>query len=126
VTRLRLATVGPAAEVGDGALRALALALRPILDELGALERRDEVLLDVASVLPAKDRRHAYKACRTGALANASKLGRRWLARRSEIDTWLRTLGPRLVVPASTEDEDKVDRAIRRLAAPGRRRRRAG
>jgi hypothetical protein len=106
--------------------RAMADVLRPIL-ELGAPAQGDDAqLVDVAGVLPPKDRRHVYRACRTGAIANAAKLGRRWLARRSDVDAWLRTLGPRLVVPASTEDEDKVDRAIRRLAAPGRRRRRAG
>jgi hypothetical protein len=118
----RLRVVATKTEVGTDAIRALAVALLPYLRELGALEQRDGELADVAGVVPLP-RRVVYAACRSGAIAGASRVARRWLATRSAIDAWLRARGPRLV--QAEHDDDELEATRRRLTSPARRRRSA-
>jgi hypothetical protein len=108
----------PQPDAGAEAVRALARALLPHLRELLASEHRGEDLVEVAAVVPLP-RRLVLAACRRGDVPAAVKRGRRWLANRAAIDTWLRAKGPR-ALPAP-EDEDDLEPLRRSLARSGRR-----
>lgn len=99
-------------------LRARACLLEQLAEidrELAALEHgSDGPLVDVLAVLPGP-RRSILAACRTGAIASASKLGRRWCAPQSAIDDFLRARGPR-VVQAHDRDEDDLEDLRRELS----------
>jgi len=113
--RLALAERGPA-DAGAEALRVLAVALVPYMREFLAAENRGGELVDVLATVPAP-RRTVTRACRTGAIAGAAKVGRRWLAARKDIDVWLRSIGPRpLTKPNDGEDELEP---LRRFLARG-------
>jgi hypothetical protein len=112
--------VVPTADTAATALRALAAALLPHLRDLLAAEKDAETLLDVAQTVPLS-RRVLFAACRRGELVSF-KRGRSWVARRKDIDNWLRLGAPHLV-PASEED-DELEPIRRSLTCPERRRRR--
>jgi hypothetical protein len=90
--------------------------------------RADEAdLVDVVQAVPAP-KRVLMRACRTGEIIGACRVGRRWLASRAAVESWLRAHGPRLVA-APSKDADELDYLRSALAVPYRpatRRRRAG
>jgi hypothetical protein len=102
-------------DVGTEALRALAIALAPHLRECLAVEQREGELVDVARAVPLP-RRTVYGACRRGDLV-ALKRGRRWLATREAVESWLRKGGPRLV--AAPDDDGDLDDVRRSLMRQG-------
>jgi hypothetical protein len=106
----------------SSALRILALALLPYIEELLSVQRQNDGLVDVCGAVPGP-RRTIMAACRRGDIVGAVRVGRRWLAPRAGIDTWLRARGPRNV-PSPHGDEDDLESVRRSLATPGRRRRR--
>src|SRR5580692_3909036 len=116
---LRLAAPSNA-DAGPVALRALAEALAPHLRDLLDGARVEGELVDVLATVPAP-RRSVLAACRSGAIAGASRVGRRWLASRGAVEAWLRVCGPRAVA-TPTDDEDDLESVRRSLATPGRRR----
>jgi len=120
----RLALVGDAlpADAGAAALDALADALLPRLRARLAAEAHAGELVDVVATIPAP-KRALQRACRTGAIVGATRVGRRWLAPRASVDAWLRAIGPRPVAKAGDEG-DALQRMRARLARP--RGRRAG
>ena len=116
----RLALVkGAPADAGAAALRSMAVALLPYLRELLEGEHRSEDLVDVVASVPAP-KRTVMRACRTGAIAGASRVGRRWLAPRASVDKYLQARGPKAVANVSDED-DGLEALRRRIAAGGRR-----
>jgi hypothetical protein len=123
--RLALAA-RPGTDAGGDALRALAVALVPILQELLQVERTGAELVEVAAVVPLP-RRAVCRACREGRVEGARRVGRRWLAARSAVDEWVRSCGPRVVPPADDRADDEVEAMLASLVRPSRpRRRRAG
>lgn len=96
----------------------LAEALAALLQPAGS-DDSDE-LVDVLAHVPGP-RRATMRACRDGAIVGASRVGRRWLARRAAVDAWLRTLGPRLVPAADDDDEAALGELAARIARGGRR-----
>jgi hypothetical protein len=61
------------------------------------------------------------RACRSGAIVGAVRVGRRWLAPRASVQAWLRSMGPRsLTTPKDGGDDLEPLRAA--LARPARRR----
>ncbi len=124
-----------APDAGGDALRALAVALAPHLQQLLLAQQHDQEFVDVLGMLPAPERkpggkerhrvgieRAALRACRSGAIEGASKVGRRWLAPRSAVLTWLRSQGPRPVI-SPADQGDGLDALRARLATPRRSRR---
>lgn len=77
-------------ETETAVLRALAAALLPYLRELLAFEQRGAELVDVADMVPLP-RRQVFRACRSGAIVGASRVGRRWLATRGAVEAWVRS-----------------------------------
>jgi hypothetical protein len=110
----------PPADAGAEAVRVLAHALLPYLRELLAAERSGEDLLEVAAVVPLP-RRLVLAACRRGDVPGAVKRGRRWLASRAAIETWLRAKGPQSL-PERTVEEDDLEPLRRSLARAGKKR----
>ncbi len=124
-------------------LRALVLAAVPELAELLASAGPDGQLVDVLNMLPPSERkpggdgrhrigvaRAAVTACRSGAIAGAAMVGRRYVAPRSSVLAWLRAQGPR-PLPAPVDKAgmgDELEDLRRSLARPERPRtkRRAG
>ena len=118
----RLALVGAAKPDAEGeALRALAVALAPLLRDLLASEAHQSALVDVLASVPGP-RRSVMGACRSGAIEGAARVGRRWLAPRSAVDAWLRSQRPRALPTAKEGDGDELERLRARLARPARRR----
>jgi hypothetical protein len=111
--RLQLAA---APNAGSDALRVLAVALLPYLLELIAIDRRDDELCDVLQTIPGPPRRSILRDCRSGAIANASCIGRRWIAPRASIAAYLRDRAPRVVPRAAADDLEAVRE---RLLRPG-------
>ncbi len=106
----------------DALARALAPRIAPLIARLLGLAPREDHLVDVARAIPAP-RKTLYRACREGGIQGAAVVGRRWLARQSAIDDYLRARGPR-VVEDSDEDGDEFEELRARFArpVPGRRR----
>lgn len=81
-------------------MRALALALAPyllpILREELVRGAGGDALVDVLEHVHAP-KRTVMRACRTGAIDGATKIGRRWLAPKVSVDAWAQKLGPRVV-----------------------------
>jgi hypothetical protein len=103
--------MAPETETESAALRALAGALLPYLREFIALEQRDRELVDVAATLPLP-RRLLFRACRSGAIAGAARIGRRWLATRGAVEAWARSKSP----PVPGAYEDHLQEMRKRLA----------
>lgn len=99
-------------------LRSLAAALAPFLREHLDAERGDGAIVDVLEFVPGS-RRTIQRACRTGAIEGARKVGRRWVATRGAIDGWLRSCGPRLVPSTAKRDGDDLESMRERLARGG-------
>lgn len=78
------------------ALRAQAAALLAVADALESADRDTEpdpwvgVVSYVKGAVPA---RVANAACACGQVTNATKRGKRWIARRSDVDAWLSSAG---------------------------------
>jgi len=112
--------------VNAAVLRALVQAANALSQAAtAALEDLDETrspggLVDIAAAVPGP-KRTLYAACRRGELPGAARVGRRWLAPRASIDSWLRGKGPRLV-EAPKNDGDGLEHVRLRLMAGGRRR----
>jgi hypothetical protein len=120
MSRALRAVAAPIPDANAIALRALAAALAPHLRELLAAERREDDLLDVLEAVPGP-KRTIMRAARTGKIAGARRVGRRWLASRAAIDVWLRELGPRTMA-ARDDEADELEPMRRRLLAGGSRR----
>jgi len=103
-----------------GALRALAVALAPFLRELVEAEQYGDERVEVASAVPGP-RRVVLRACRTGKITDAVKVGRKWIASRGAINSWLQSLGPRRVVAQSRGDDLEALRASLARAGGSRR-----
>ena len=115
--------LGPAPSVETGcaaeAIRALAAALLPQLREFIATDRLAHELVDIATYVPGS-KRVIMRAAREGRIANAARIGRRWIAPRASIEDWLRAQGPR-VVERTNSNNDDLDGLRIRLARQGRR-----
>jgi hypothetical protein len=74
------------------AMRTQAQALLALADaiETDAPAEQDPIV-DVVEHARAVPRRSVLSACRAGAIDGASKKGKHWLARKSEVDRWLQT-----------------------------------
>jgi hypothetical protein len=102
-------------EPGAEALRVLAAALAPHLRELLVAERRDCELVDVAIFCAVDKQRAIAGACRSGAIAGARKVARKWKAPASSVRAWLEKQGPR-AVRAPDAEVDEFEAMRRRLA----------
>lgn len=69
-------------------LRELAQALLPALVAAVRLELGHDPLVDICAEVP-RSRRSVQRACRAGEIDGAKKSGRVWVARRSEVESWL-------------------------------------
>lgn len=115
----RLAAVEPsAAGASADVLELLARELAPRVARLLDAGYRGGELVDVAAVVPAP-RRTVMRACRTGAVVGAVRLGRHWLAPRASVEAWLRSMGPRPL--ANKNDGGDELEPLRRSLARGRR-----
>jgi hypothetical protein len=111
---LRLAEhVTPAA---DSALRALAVALRPILRQLDEAEGHRGELVDVVQMIPSS-KRAVMAACRAGKIAGAVRIARRWCAPKASVEAWLQQFGPR---PVELEQEEDGLEQLRKRISRGR------
>jgi hypothetical protein len=118
--RLSLAAAS-AEDPGAEALEALARALAPRVAELLKEQAQGEALVDVVATVPGP-KRTVMRACRSGAISGSVCVGRRWLAPRSSVEHWLRSLGPRAVQTPADDDGDELEALRAQLARPGRRR----
>jgi hypothetical protein len=116
VTRPLRIAASPVSDPNGEALRSLARALLPYLREELARDRSEGELLDVLEHVPGSQR-SLMTACRTGEIAGAKKVARRWIATRAAIDAYLRTRGPRVV---DRDDGDELDDLRTRIARGGR------
>lgn len=102
------------------------LALAEALAALLVPPPSADELVDVLAYVPGP-RRPTMRACRDGAIEGASRVGRRWLARRTAVDAWLRTLGPRLVSePSADDDGDELEDLRRSISRDSTSKRKAG
>jgi hypothetical protein len=90
--------------------------LLPRLRARLAAEACEVEIVDVVQTVPAPSaaKRVLLRACRSGAIAGAARVGRRWVASRAAIDVWLRAHGPRFVEPE--RDGDALERMRTRFA----------
>lgn len=108
---------------GSEALNGLRSAMLAAVPELAALiecARSDEGLVDVASFVGVAKQRPIAGPCRSGEIANARKIARRWKAPASSVRAWLESKGPRLVTAAGDVD-DELEPMRRRLLGGARR-----
>jgi excisionase family DNA binding protein len=98
------------------ALRAQAQALLVTADAIESdAPAEADPIVDVVTHADAMPRRTVLCACRAGAL-RATKRGRRWLARRSDVDAWLTATAQ----PDAANDAETSPGAYLRRWAGGR------
>ncbi len=62
-------------------------------------------LVDVTELVTVASRRWVFRMCRTGKVAGAVKIGRRWLVDREAFRSWASTGGKTASTPDAIDDE---------------------
>ena len=115
--RACLRVVDASAPITVDVLEMIAQAVAPRVGELLASKRSEEGLVDVALFVGETKQRRIAGPCRSGAVAGACKVARRWRAPRAAVEAWLRTLRPRASSTARAEREDDDLEMLRRRLA---------
>jgi transposase-like protein len=121
VKRRRLALVERSApDANAAALDAMAEALVPRILARLTTEQLAVEFVDVARFLDEDKQRAIAKPCRSGAIAGAVKVARRWKAPRAALLSWLEQRGPRAIAAKNDDEADELEDLRRRIAGERR------